>query len=307
MMMRLPLGSMSLCFVLSGIAVQAHTQAPTWENGVANIIQAKCAPCHKPGEAAPFALTSYEQVSRRGSFIKQVIENGYMPPWKPDKHYVQYDNDRSLTAAEKKILLNWIENKMPRGNAAPTPPAPVLIPKLNTNYHRLPDSTITMQTPFVVPGDSYERFVIVKIPIELPDSANVEAIEFVSNNKKLIHHVNYSIHPVAEDIPLNLGPNLLNLAEEDPALSEQWKPFKKTISYYGGWIPGASFEAYPKGMGWVMPKRGVMLLTLHFAPSAVTDSCIAGINLFYTSQPVLRKVKVISFGSGGIGEAQISP
>ncbi len=47
-------------------------------------------------------------------------------------------------------------------------------------------------------GDRLERFIIYKIPFELKDSANVEAIEFFSNNEKLVHHANYEVHAVPD-------------------------------------------------------------------------------------------------------------
>ncbi len=29
---------------------------------------------------------------------------------------------------------------------------------------------------------------------------------------------------------------------------------------------GSTYESYPEDIGWVMPKRGVVLLTVHYAP-----------------------------------------
>jgi hypothetical protein len=51
----------------------------------------------------------------------------------------------------------------------------------------------------------------------------------------------------------------------------------------------------------------VILLTVHFAPAALDQQSINGVNLFFKSTPVKRHVKVISFGSGGIGEKDIRP
>lgn len=284
-----------------------QAQSPTFVKDVAPIIHSKCAPCHRPNEAAPFSLISYEDVAKRASFIKKVITSGYMPPWRADVHYTEYSNDRSLTEKEKQTILNWIDQQVPKGIGEVKGIQSLLTVRSKTSYHRSPDATITFPKPLDLPGDNAERFVMYRIPFELKDSMNVEAIEFYTDNKRVIHHVNYSIHQVPAGIPLNSGPDMINLTEDDPSKVEQWKPLKQTIEYYGGWIPGASFENYPKGMGWVMPKRGVLILTLHFAPLAKDEQVTAGVNLFYTNSKVDRKVKIISFGSGGIGEQQISP
>lgn len=289
------------------IASPLFSQNLTFIKDVAPIIHNKCTPCHRPNEAAPFSLISYEDVSKRASFIKKVITSGYMPPWRADNHYATYSNDRSLTEKEKTTIISWIDNNVPKGVGELKNIDQFTKISSKTAYHRSPDATITMTKPFIQPGDNAERFLMYRIPFELKDSMNVEAIEFYSNNKKLIHHVNYSVHAVPETVSLQSGPEMINLTDDDPSLVEQWKPLKKTIEYYGGWIPGSSYENYPKGMGWVMPKRGVIILTLHLAPTAKEEELLAGVNVFYTPNKVQRKVKIISFGSGGIGERQISP
>jgi hypothetical protein len=298
---------MIFVFMMGCIAGDATGQTPTFVTDVAPIIHAKCTPCHRPNEAAPFSLITYEDVSKRASFIRKVIGSGYMPPWRADNHYVEYSNNRSLTDKEKQTIIAWIDANTPKGSGEVKSIASLSSVRTRSAYHRSPDTSILMPQPFILPGDNAERFVMYRIPFELKDSMNVEAIEFYSNNKKLVHHVNYSIHQVPADVPLKSGPDYINLTEGDPGLTEQWKPLKRTIEYYGGWIPGASYESYPKGMGWVLPKRGVVILTLHFAPVAKDEEITAGVNLFFTKAKVERKVKVISFGSGGIGEQQISP
>lgn len=292
------------CFVFAG---GVAAQEPTFIKDIAPIIHAKCTPCHRPNDAAPFPLISYEDVAKRTKFIREVVESGYMPPWKADDHYASYSNNRSLSAAEKALLLKWIDNKAPKGQGSEPAALYKSIAEQNTGYRRKPDLNLNTGKPYTLPGDNFERFVIYRIPFELPDSANVEAIEFSSNNKKIIHHVNYSIHEVSEDIDIHSGPDMINLTEDDRTQYDAYQPFKKSITYYGGWIPGSSGESYPKGFGWVMPKRGVILMTVHYAPSAKDEPSISGVNLFFTKTPVDRRVKVISFGSGGIGEKQISP
>ncbi len=98
---------------------------------------------------------------------------------------------------------------------------------------------------------------------------------------------------------------LINLTEDDRSKFAQYEPYRKTITYYGGWIPGSGYETFPKDFGWVMPKRGVILLTVHYAPSSKDAESICGVNLFFKNTPIKRTVKIISFGSGGIGEKEI--
>ena len=297
-----------LLFILFFINVNLLiAQDITFHKDVAPIISAKCAPCHHPGGGAPFSLLTYNDVAKRASFIKEVVETRYMPPWRADNNYVHFANDRSLQQKEIDLLVKWIGNKAPEGKqVAGGIPVANFAPA--TKYNRAPDMVLKMTDSFLMPGDNMERFIIFKIPFELKAEENIEAIEFYSNNNKLIHHANYAIHEVADtNISIYNTAKMINLSEDDRTKFEQYKPYRKTITYYGGWIPGTTYEYYAKEFGWIMPKRGVILLTVHFAPSATEEISLSGVNLFFKKTQVTRPVKVISFGSGGIGENQISP
>ncbi|WP_420152012.1 c-type cytochrome [Siphonobacter sp.] len=284
-------------------------QKATFYRDVQPLIHTNCAVCHRPGEAAPFSLISYEDVSKRSKFIRKVINSGYMPPWRADDHYVDFANKRSLTPEQIKTITDWIDNDMPKGKV--NTEAETALQKrtqAGTAYHRVPDLTLSMPKPFLQKGDGVERFMVFKIPFELAEAMNVEALEFTSSNKKVIHHANFAIHPV-EDPAISLTQSIdqVDLNSGDSWRYQEWMPYKKKMTYYGGWIPGASPESYPKGMGWVMPKRGVVLLTVHFAPTGKDEETVSGVNFFFKKEPIRRTVNVISLGSGGIGEKEITP
>jgi len=287
---------------------QIVAQKITFSTHIAPIIQQKCAPCHRPGEAAPFSLLTYQDVAKRGTFIKDVVQSGYMPPWKPDNNYRTFHNDRSLSKEEKELIVKWIDSKMPEGSGKKSgkeTSATVYIQ--GTQYHRKPDTVLKVSKPFFIKGDNEERFLVFKIPFDLTKEQNVEAVEFVSSNKKVIHHVNFAVHPVENEVDIFQGADYVDLSGSDRSQYDQYLPFKKKMDYYGGWIPGTSFESYPKDFGWVMPRRGVILLTIHYAPTGKDEEEMSGINFFFTKSPIKRKVDVISLGSAGVGESSIEP
>src|SRR4051812_36878930 len=53
----------------------------TFTTDVAPILFQNCVVCHRPGEAAPFPLMTYEQVRKRGRQITEVTDTKLMPPW----------------------------------------------------------------------------------------------------------------------------------------------------------------------------------------------------------------------------------
>ena len=91
----------SILFLVGLICIlNCSSQTLTYYKNIQPIIQAKCSGCHKPGESAPFSLLTYNDVAKRASFIKAVIQKKYMPPWKADNSYVHFANDRSLSEEE---------------------------------------------------------------------------------------------------------------------------------------------------------------------------------------------------------------
>ncbi|MDQ2656931.1 MAG: cytochrome c [Bacteroidota bacterium] len=288
--------------------IEGFSQKLSFYADVQPLIHSKCATCHRPGGGAPFNLITYEDVSGRAKFIRKVVTSRYMPPWRADDHYVAFANDRSLNDNEIAMITDWIDAGTPKGKKRNDRERDLMEKiRQGTTYHRAPDLTLKMSYSYHLKANGGERFMVFKIPFELAEEANVEAVEFTTNNKRVIHHANFAIHPVPDpsiDIHTTIDSIDLNTSRY---LYDQWLPYKKEMTYYGGWIPGASYESYPQDMGWVMPKRGVMLLTIHFPPVGKPEECISGVNFFFKKTPVARKVKVISLGSGGIGERDIFP
>src|SRR5688500_8089841 len=87
---------------------KAPAQDIIYTKYITPIMQAKCVTCHKPNEAAPFSLITYEDVAKRASNIRKVVETRYMPPWRADAHYVDYSNNRSLSGEEIEKIVQWV-------------------------------------------------------------------------------------------------------------------------------------------------------------------------------------------------------
>ncbi len=96
--------------------------APTFTENVASIVFNNCTTCHRPGEGAPFSLMSYRDVQKRGGLIRDVVKDGYMPPWPPAKGWGHFDDERRLTDAQVAAIDAWVEAGMPEGPADKLPP-----------------------------------------------------------------------------------------------------------------------------------------------------------------------------------------
>ena len=101
--------------ISSGISAPAQGSLNFSEH-VAPIVFNRCATCHRPGEAAPFSLLSYEDVRKRGKLIATVTQPRYMPPWLGDSEMGSFRDDRRLTEAQIRTIQEWVEAGMPEGD-----------------------------------------------------------------------------------------------------------------------------------------------------------------------------------------------
>ena len=82
---------------------------------VAPILEKKCVACHVEGGIGPFAMTNYEMVKGFSPMIREVLRTDRMPPWNVDAHVSKFADDKSLTPAEIKTVVHWVEQGSPRG------------------------------------------------------------------------------------------------------------------------------------------------------------------------------------------------
>lgn len=113
----------------------------SWHKDAAPIIIEHCSGCHEDSNtgAAPFPLTTYEEVKNAGELVRWAVESGAMPPW-PAKATddcmppLPFKGDLQLSAAQKTVLVDWVEGGMPEGDKASAAmiPPPKRSPSLNT-------------------------------------------------------------------------------------------------------------------------------------------------------------------------------
>src|SRR6187401_214364 len=92
--------------------------APEYHGAVRPILERRCVACHQKGEIGPMAFTSYLETRPWAKAIRQAVGKGTMPPWHADPaRSVAFHNERSLTAAERQTILDWVDAGAPEGKA----------------------------------------------------------------------------------------------------------------------------------------------------------------------------------------------
>ena len=106
-------------------AAQAPTQGlVTFTETIAPIVYDNCVSCHRPGEAAPFSLITYDDVRNRGGLIAAVTGSRYMPPWQATHGYGDFQDERRLTDEQIQAIATWVKGGMPEGDKSKMPALP---------------------------------------------------------------------------------------------------------------------------------------------------------------------------------------
>src|SRR5262249_13012484 len=111
--MKLKLLNTAVYVSLATAAVAAPKPSPTFSKDVAPILQARCQGCHRPGEAAPMPLLSYQDARPWAKAIKEAVVLKKMPPWFADTTVGHFRNDRSLSVDEINTLVSWVDAGAP--------------------------------------------------------------------------------------------------------------------------------------------------------------------------------------------------
>ena len=87
---------------------------PTFTKDVAPILQKNCQSCHRPGEAGPFSMLTYEDTRPWAGAIKLAVQQRIMPPWFADPQFGHFTNDRSLSQKDVDTIVAWVVPALPR-------------------------------------------------------------------------------------------------------------------------------------------------------------------------------------------------
>src|SRR6266508_3093290 len=97
-----------------GAAPAEPATTPTFNKDIAPILFARCAPCHRRGQSAPFPLLQYADARPRAAVIARVTKAREMPPWLPDPGAPAFVGERVLTADQTGAIQGRPEDLPPQ-------------------------------------------------------------------------------------------------------------------------------------------------------------------------------------------------
>jgi hypothetical protein len=168
------------------VAAPATAATPTYSKDVAAILNNRCVECHRAGEAAPMALTNFQEARPWAKAIKAAVMTRKMPPWLADPKHGVFSNDRRISDADVQTLAAWADGGAPEGDAKQTPAAP----HFETGWTiGKPDAIIDIGTEFDVPASGVVAYQYFTVPTNFTEDKWVEAAEVHPDQRKVVHHV----------------------------------------------------------------------------------------------------------------------
>jgi len=289
----------------------------TYTEHIAPIYYANCDVCHRPGGSAHFSLASYEDARKNGASA-YVVKEKIMPPWPADPHYTEFVGQRILSDHDIKMIQKWVDEGMPEGpkdKLTPMPNYPV------GSIVGTPDMRIPVP-PVFLKANSYDKFLLIKVPFQLPADTFASLVEFEPGRNNVVHHVNgdmvkydfdkkkdvfagEQVFPFPWDTATLLQDfRKMNLPNDDGT----YPVLQKSVVNY---LPGVFGQKYPEGIGgFSLPRKGVFLLNdMHYGFTNKDDIWDSSyINIFFSKTPPSRPLQEFQIGTlSSFGNAPVLP
>src|SRR5437667_8061682 len=184
---------------VSMVAKPAAGATPTFNKDVASVLFNNCVICHRPNQIAPMALMSYKEVRPWARAIKEKILKGEMPPWRADRRYGTFRNDRRLSSEQVQTIVDWVDGGASEGDTPLTAELPVFKEGWSHPSGRPPDFVLEMAEPFKVPAEreSPNFTIYQELPPELKEKEHfLEAIQILPGVIPAVHHASFGIVPL---------------------------------------------------------------------------------------------------------------
>jgi len=251
----------ALLFAMPLVIRGATTDTPvTFNKDIAPIIYKNCSSCHRPGEAAPFSLLSYADVSRKAKTIGRVTESRTMPPWKAEPVSFAYRDERRLKEDEIALIQAWVKQGMPEGNASEK----VAPPKFASGWQLgEPDLVVEMPAAYHVPADGPDTYRNIAVPLGLTEDKWVTATDMKPSARAVVHHVLYFADGngrIHEKPQQGAEPGFSGMRVGGASIP------------LGGWAVGAQPHFFPEGLGMHVPKGSDLVVQYHFHPTGKPEA-----------------------------------
>jgi hypothetical protein len=254
---------------------EAVPNKPTFAEQIAPLVFNNCTSCHRPGEAAPFSLLSYNDVRKHSRTMLRVMQRRYMPPWQPEPGYGEFQHERRLSDDQIALFRRWVEAGMAEGDPQKAPAPPTFSAGWSLGK---PDLVVTMDRAYDVAADGPDVYRNFVFRLNLPEDKWVTAVEIRPSARAVVHHALFFTDATG---------SARKLEGKDGQPGFTGMSFRRTGGL-GGWAVGATPTKLPGGLAWSLPKDADLVVQTHFHPSGKPEKEVLTLGLYFADTPPAR-------------------
>jgi hypothetical protein len=276
-------------------AQEPNNPPPTFTKDVAPILQKHCQTCHRPGEAAPFSMLTFEQTKPWAPTIKMVVTQKIMPPWFADPQYGHFSNERSLSVAEIRTLVNWV-------NAGAQKGAPEDMPTPVQNFVEgwgIPEPDVVFQLPkaFPVPASGVIDYQYVIVPTGFTEDKWVQMLEVRPTDRAVVHHIIAYLREPGSNYFKDQQKGVFFVAPP-PKVDEKTDTSALPSDFLVGYAPGQPAEILHPGEGKLIKAGSDIVFEVHYTPNGTPTTDQTKLGLVFAKTPPKDRVLTLSASNG---------
>ena len=268
--------------------------AVTFSKDVAPVLQKNCQTCHRPGEAAPFSLLTYEQARPWAKAMKEAVRLKKMPPWFADPHYGKFSNDRSITPKDADVLAAWADAGAPEGDPKDLPPALHFVDGWSIPK---PDVVYELPRAYPIPATGTIEYQKVIVPSGFTEDKWVQFAEARPDDRAHVHHMilfirepeSHWLRGVAKPGEFFVAPKVKDETVDTSALPSD---------FLVGYAPGQPAEMLPDGQAKLIKAGSDLVLEIHYTTNGKASSDRSTFGLVFAKQPPKERVLTLSATNG---------
>ena len=278
--------------VLSGLSAAPPPKETTFHKQVEPVLQARCQSCHRPGEAAPMSLLTYQDARPWAKAIKEAVLVRKMPPWFADPSHGQFANDRRLSQEEIDTLTSWVDGGAKEGDPKDAPR-----PLTFTEGWAMgkPDAIVEMPTAVEVPASGTVDYTYIVVPTGFTEDKWVEKVEVRPGAKSVVHHIVMLVRPPGIRYLPDARPGLPYLPPKQEAKHQEDTgkgafQFAGAVEMIGVYVPGGlPYEVGP-GQARFIPKGSDVIFQMHYTASGKATGDRSRIGFIFAKEPPRERV-----------------
>jgi len=285
-----------LTALLCAFTALAATNPPavTFTRDVAPVLQKNCQGYHRPGEAAPFSLLTYEQARPWAKAMKEAVRMKKMPPWFAEPHYGKFSNDRSLAQKDADVLAEWADAGAPEGYPKDLPP-----PLHFVEGWSIPKPDVVFELPraYQIPASGTLEYQKVIVPTGFTEDKWVQFAEARPDDRAHVHHMilfirepeSHWLRGAAKPGEFFVAPKVKDETVDTSALPSD---------FLVGYAPGQPPEMLPDGQAKLIKAGSDLVLEIHYTTNGKASTDRSKFGLVFAKEPPKQRVLTLSATNG---------